>query len=975
VIRPRFNLVFLGLLAAWSLPGAEPVDFNRQIRPMLSANCFACHGPDEHARKAKLRLDNFAGAREVVQSGELVKRITTADEDDVMPPPKSGNRLSAREIDLLKQWVREGAKYSVHWAFTEVKRPEPPKIKQRGWAKNEIDRFVLARLEQAKLKPEGEAERRTLIRRLSLDLMGLPPTRQEVTEFLADRSPKAYENLVDRLLASKRYGEHWARMWLDLARYADTKGYEKDQARTMWRYRDWVIDAFNADMRYDEFTRLQLAGDLLPGATEEQILATAFHRSTMTNDEGGTDDEEFRTIAVKDRVDTTAQVWMGLTMGCAKCHTHKYDPITQHEYYSFYALFNQTEDADRGDDSPTAPMPTAAQRAEKQRIEARLKDWEEKFWQPIEGLKEKQIAWEKRLVANGSWRSLALVSGSGVGGTELKAGEQGVITAAGAHPETETNILKFAAPSGRITALRMEILVPEGRKGPGRHAPDRNVVISEFEVPGIKLKNGRADFSQEEWHARQAVDGDFDKGWAFSPQQDRAHVILFDLETPQEISSEVTIKIAQRFPKLQLERFRILVSTNDPAGLKPEVILISEWAAIPEAKRTAADRKRLEEGFRKEFEPTASADQEIGKARAELKQVEAAIPKTPVMRELAAEKQRKNRVHQRGNFLEPGDEVAPGIPAAFGKIPAGAATNRLGVAQWLADAKNPLTARVAVNRAWARLFGNGLVETEEDFGLQGSVPTHPELLDWLAADFASHGSWKQLLKTLVMSATYRQSSEVAAPKLQRDPRNLLLSRAPRVRLSAEVVRDQALAAAGLLSSKMHGPSVMPPQPEGIWRAVYSGLKWRTAQGDDRHRRALYTFLRRTSPYPSLTTFDAGSGEVCLVRRIRTNTPLQALVTLNDPAFFEAAGALGSRMRAEGLVAGFEATLARPPAKAERRRLEKLLASARAEFKLNPGAALELVQEANRENQDARELAAWISVANVILNLDETLMRP
>jgi len=1004
-----FRLCFqlsAALVFTVSVFGAEsgPVNYSRDIRPILSANCFACHGADEQSRKAKLRLDTFQGAtfkKEDTQAivpghpeqSELIRRVTTSDLDDVMPPPKTGKKLSSTEVNLIKRWIHEGATYTKHWSFAELKRPNLPPVKNKSWCRNPIDNFILARLEKERLKPEAEADRRALIRRLSLDLTGLPPAPEEVNKFLVDKSPVAYEHLVDRLLTSKTFGEHWARMWLDLARYADTKGYEKDQPRTMWRYRDWVIDAYNADMPYDEFTREQLAGDLLPAATENQILATTFHRNTMTNEEGGTDDEEFRVLAVKDRIDTTAQVWMGLTMGCAKCHSHKYDPITQIEYYRFYALFNETEDADRGDEFPTVPMPTEEQKQRITELESRLSELTVDFAQFIPDLRGRQAAWEHTIANPSPWSPLHFSSGSGIGGSELSADGDNIITVSGPYPETETNIVNFTTPAGPVTALKLEVLQKDASKGLGRSEHDRNVVISEFALSfepasgqkeAVKLKTARADFSQSGWEAQKAIDGDDGTGWAFSPQQDRPHVILFELESPKDfIGGILSCTIVQKYPKLQLERFRLSFATNDPANLKPEFISLEELASLPESDRSQADKKRLEEVYRKQHEPTATIDKEITATKKQLKDLDESVAKTPIMRELPPEKRRVTHVHRRGNFLDPGDEVTPGLPEAFGTFLPGASTNRLGVAEWLVNTNNSLTPRVAVNRAWARIFGNGLVETEEDFGAQGSAPTHPELLDWLAVEFRDtrHWSWKQLLKTIVMSATYRQSAHQDTLKLKKDPRNLLLSRAPRFRLAAETIRDQALAVSGLLSPKLHGPSVMPPQPEGIWRAVYSGLKWETSLGEDGHRRALYTFWRRTSPYPSMTTFDAGSGEVCTVRRIRTNTPLQALVTLNDPAFVEAAGALARRMCLRSkheIDEGFELVLARPPRNAERSRLMKLYESTQHQFAAHPDAAKELLNDAHvspSSADDAPDLAAWTTVANVLLNLDETLTRP
>jgi hypothetical protein len=754
----------------------QRVIYSSDVRPILAANCFACHGADETTREADLRLDRTEYAvlvrddRAAVvpgdsKSSEVYRRMVTDDPDTRMPPPDSGHELTGEQIELLRRWIDEGAEYSQHWAFVKPQQAELPPLKSTAWPRNAIDHFILAKLQQHDLSPAQEADRFMLIRRLSLDLIGLPPTLAEVDVFVNDSSPDAYENLVDGLLQSKRFGEHWSRMWLDLARYADTKGYEKDQPREIWRYRDWVISALNADMPYVQFTLEQLAGDLLPNATTDQQLATAFHRNTMTNDEGGTDNEEFRVAAVKDRVDTTVQVWMGLTMGCAKCHTHKYDPITTQEYYRFFAFFNQTEDADRADDAPRLATPTAEQRVARHELSRRLDEF-------------------------------------------------------------------------------------------------------------------RAD--------KNATEADRDK---------------------------------------QIKKL--------------------------EEKLAALDKQ---------------------------------IPKIPVMRELEPDRHRKTFIHVRGNFLERGDEVEPGVPAAFGTIPADAPKNRLGVARWLTHADNPLVARVAVNRIWAQLFGLGIVETEEDFGGQGDAPAHPDLLDWLAVEFRDSLSWsiKRLCKTIVMSSTYRQSSRVEPGKAETDPLNRLLSRGSRYRLPAETVRDQALAAAGLLSAKMFGPPVMPPQPPGIWQTTYSDLQWKTSEGEDRYRRALYTYWRRTSPYPSMLTFDAGSREVCQIRRIRTNTPLQALVTMNDTSFVEAAGglaastlAIASKDTGSRMAHAFRRVLVRPPAAHELTRLTEFYAATENHFETHPDAAEALLKAARvtaEERAASHELAAWTVVSNVLLNLDETLMR-
>jgi hypothetical protein len=748
------------------------LDYRRDIRPILAANCFPCHGQDEKKRQAGLRLDvpeaaygkSAEGHTAVVpgkpQSSALYMRIT-AKTALKMPPEKSGKRLTGEEIAVLTRWIAGGARYAPHWAFQKPRRPVAPNVKNARWTRNAIDFFILARLEREGLAPSPEADRYTLIRRLSLDLIGLPPTPQEGDAFAADRSPDAYEKLVDRLLASPRFGEKWARMWLDVARYADSAGYGSDPLRpNLWPYRDWVIHAFNTDLPYDRFLIEQIAGDLLPNPTQEQKVATAFHRNTMTNTEGGTDREEFRTAAVKDRSITTAQAVMGLTLGCAQCHSHKFDPITNREFYRFMAFFNQTEDNDQPDERPTMPLLSEAQQ-------------------------------------------------------------------------------------NRMAALKAEIATLE--------------------------------------------------------------------KTPP---------------------------------------------ATPEAK-AEMEKKR--------------------KALAEIKPTN-----LPVMKELPTEKRRPSHVLVLGNFLLKAEPVEPGVPAAFHKMPAGAPMNRLGLAQWLVSRDNPLTARVAVNRLWAQLFGTGIVETEEDFGQQGALPSHPELLDWLAVEFMDRG-WdiKGLLKLIVTSATYRQSSRVDPIVWERDPRNRLLSRYPRRRLAAENVRDQALALSGLLSDKIGGPSVFPPQPSGLWQAAFNGERnYPTSTGEDRYRRGLYTFWRRTVPPPSLATFDAPSREICTLRRIHTNTPLQALVTLNDPAYVEMAQAMGRRIVKEGgatvdsrIRYGLRLALSRPPRDAQTAPLRTLYAQEVARYRSDPEAARKLATDPLGPlpaGMDPAEMAAWTVLSNVLLNLDSVL---
>ena len=784
-------VVFTGLLLGSGAHSQNPpknapqpkVQFARDIQPLLSAHCLVCHGQDEKNRKGGLRLDQFATATKTLKSGsraivpgdagksELIARINSKDTDR-MPPPKNHKELNSSEKALLKRWIDEGAEYQSHWAFTAPNRPGLPAIKNKTWPRNAIDHFILARLEAEGLQPSDEADRYTLSRRVTMDLTGLPPTLEMVDRFVADKSPDAYEKLVDEVLALPSYGERWAQVWLDLARYADSNGYAEDQPRTIWRFRDWVIKAINSNMPYDRFTLEQIAGDMLPAATPDQILATAFHRNTLTNTEGGTDDEEFRTIAVVDRVNTTFQVWMGLTMGCAQCHSHKFDPISHEEYFQVFAIFNQSEDSDKSDNFPNL-MYLALDQAQKK------------------------------------------------------------------------------------TAL-------------------------EKELTGL----------QPEW------------------------IVNFSLGNVSELKD-----LARRMVAIKGEINRI--------------------QPIP----------------------------------------------TPIMRELPESKKRVTKIHIRGDWLNQGKEVKPGIPALFPPLPEGMTANRLALAKWLIDPRNPLTSRVTVNRYWEQIFGVGLVLTPEDFGLHSTLPNHPDLLDWLALEFQETMQWdvKKLLKLMVTSATYRQLTGVDPKLVERDPDNRLFARGPRFRASAETIRDQALFVSGLLSKKMYGPSVNPPQPKsGLSAAFGPGTDWTNSTGEDKYRRGLYTYWRRTTPYPSMVTFDAPSRTVCAVNRPRTNTPLQALVTLNDPVYVEAAQALARRLMNEGGMTaeerarhGFRLCLMRPPSDTETHRLVELFHKAQKEFAANPKEAQNLATDPLGPlppGMDASETAAWTVVCNVLLNLDEMLAK-
>ncbi|MBC7967709.1 MAG: PSD1 domain-containing protein [Fuerstia sp.] len=946
----------------------DAVRFGRDVLPILSTNCYACHGPDKAERKANLRFDIEADAKAEHDSGvpivpgkpndsTLIQRIESTDPDVLMPPPDSHKNLKPAQIETLRRWVAEGAEWGRHWSFEPVERPaiDVPA------GTSPIDVLVATTLARKGLTLRPAAQPHQLARRVWLDVVGVPPTIEAADAFAANPDDEAYEAMIDELLASPKFGEHWARMWMDLARYADTKGYEKDLGRTVWPYRDWLVNAINADMRLDQMTLDQLAGDLLPNSTNEQLVATAFHRNTMSNDEGGTDDEEFRTIAVKDRVDTTLQVWMGLTAGCAKCHTHKYDPISQAEYYSLYAILNQTQDADRPDDAPTQEIISPAVEEGRKRLAAKLADLKSQLEHADEAAARKEAD---------RWSFGTIEAATSANGATLKARDDGSIFVDGASTAEDVYVITLKIKSGRHTLVRIEALpekFADGQVGVGRNPRDPNFVLSELEVEllngtdsqPLKLASPRADFEQGGWPVTAALDGDTKTGWAVSPRQRERHLALIEFAEPLELVADAVLRFTLRQhygDSLTLRRFRISTIGEDAASVN-----------LPEA---SPEQRRLVD--------------EIAAANAELASVNSKAPKVPVMRAMNDDKLRTTHIHRRGNFLDPGDEVAAGLPAAFHKLPDNTPINRLALAQWLMSPENTLTPRVWANRIWARLFGIGIVETEEDFGALGALPTHPELLDWLAAEYRDNGwSLKRFLKTIVMSRTYRQSSAVTADLRSIDPRNELLSRGARFRLSAETVRDESLAVSGLLSDNMGGPPVMPPQPDGMWRSTYNGQKWINAEGEDRFRRALYTYLKRTTPYPSMTTFDGGSGEVCQIRRIRTNTPLQALVTLNDPVYLEAAGALARHMAfTQGSAAGkashgLRRALIRPVLEGESVPLTALQQDVQKSYSANSQGASSLIKSTRTTTPDGMtdaEFASWIVVANTILNLDEFLTR-
>jgi hypothetical protein len=928
--------------APWQRPAAAPLDFSRDIRPIFNQYCVACHGGVRQKNNVSFvyreeALGKGSSGRATIVPGspetsELIARVTSTDPEVRMPyhaPP-----LQPQQVALLRQWIREGAKWTDHWAFVAPKSQPLPAVKNASWPRQPMDRFILARLEQQGLQPSPEATRAELLRRVSFDLTGLPPTSQEQADFLADSTPGAYERQVDRLLASPHYGERWAALWLDLARYADSRGYEADHDRPVWPYRDWVIDAFNRNLSYEQFVTTQLAGDLLPHASLDDWVATTFQRLTPVNDEGGTDDEEYRLVAVMDRVATTWSVLNGLTMNCVQCHSHPYDPIRHAEYYKFLGFYNTSRDSDLPDDYPTLPVPKdGAQRSEVAQLVARRADLlraivasgrsleDQTQWQPLPiaaGMISEALALQRSLRVleaarlrganpNPDWqptpKELKKYYKDAVAGLHsdlARAREQsldvplasdgyGGLRSSGTIPLRSVYQVQAAAPALPITALRIES--PADNPALASHTPEDGFIVDRIGM-WIVAPSGREQRVAIRYFLPDAEDN-----------------LLAAVKPPLALSEPVDAQLgASGFaanPKLFRSRWVVAVPAQPltvPAGghLKLEFLHTNGIDFRPAPLRrirlyASADPRWSAPATQQNL--TAQLD-ELVKLEQRLEQ----LPhiKLPVMAEQSAFEQRHTLEFERGNFLNKiGPALQPDVPAIFPKLPAAAPRNRLTMAQWFFAAEQPLTARVAVNRYWEQLYGTGLVETLEDFGSAGQAPSHPELLDWLALHFQHDLHWdmKALLRELVTSATYRQSARSTAALTAKDPRNRLLAHGPQQRLSAEMVRDQALVASGLFNPALGGPPVKPPQPAGVWMSVYDDRVWDDAKGPDRYRRAIYTYLRRTALYPSFVTFDAADHVVSLPRRIVTNTPLQALVTLNDPVYQEASRALARRMLA------------------------------------------------------------------------------
>ena len=907
-------IIAIAIIAFTFTTSRQVIDFSTQVKPILNKNCITCHGGVRRQANfsllfrsdalAKTKSGKFAIIPGDPDHSEMIRRITLKDPEERMP--FKHEPLSEDQINILRRWIKQGAQWGDHWAYIPVKQEPIPKpeasffglipAKKIDWVKNDIDYFIYDKLQQQKLQPSAEADKATLLRRVSLDLTGLPPSENLRRQFLRDSQPNAYEVLVDSLLSSPRYGEHFTAMWLDLSRYADTKGYERDDSRQIWKYRDWLIKAFNSDKPYDEFLIDQLAGDLLPNATDDDFIATAFNRNTLTNDEGGTDNEEFRTAAVLDRVNTTWQALMGTTFSCVQCHSHPYDPFRHEDYYKFMAFFNDTRDEDTFDDYPLL---------RKYKSEDSVK-----LFNVINWLKQNTSQEEAKRVYI---------------------------------------FLKTWQPS--INSLQADKFV--------------NSALSDTKWLVFR-NNAMERLKQVDLEKRSELvyrySGYLEGGvWTIHLDEPDGTVLKTILVAKTKGWKITSVD----FPPGKGVHDLYFTYTNSNLKKPDDNGMLFDWFYFTNP---------LEGKDKKEYD-------EINRMFWEL--LDAPVTTTPIMMDNPPDMHRASYVFERGNWLVKGEAVQPDVPRSLNPFPKNAQRNRLGLAKWLTSKQNPLTARTMVNRLWEQLFGVGLVETLEDMGTQGATPTHRELLDYLAWNYMNTFNWstKKLLKEIVMSATYMQDAKVSKDNSEKDPNNKWYSRAPRVRLSAEQLRDQALAVSGLLSEKMYGPGVMPWQPAGIWKSPYNGLAWTKSEGEDQYRRSLYTYWKRSAPYPSMMTFDAASREVCTARRIRTNTPLQALVTLNDSVYLEASRHFAYRMQDETksknandwIGKGYEIAMLKPVTQSKLKALAILYEKAYTQFKNDKEKTADMVGDKDGQHNNSGT-AALIVVAGAILNLDELITK-
>jgi mono/diheme cytochrome c family protein len=1043
------------------------VDFTRDVRPILADRCYTCHGPDEQARTTELRLDRresaFAdlgdGRRALVAgetaTSELVRRITNDDPDERMPPPDAKRQLTPEQIETLVKWVEQGAAWDEHWSLVPPQRPEFPAVRNRAWPINGIDWFVLARLEREGLAPSPAAAKETLLRRVTLDLTGLPPTLAELDAFLADESPRAYEHVVDRLLQSPRYGEHMALPWLDAARYADSNGYQGEMTRTLWPWRDWVVQALNDNMPFDQFTIEQLAGDLLPEPTRAQLVATGFHRNHMLNGEGGRIAEESRVDYVVDRVNTTATTWLGLTIACCQCHDHKYDPFPQTDFYRLYAYFNSIDESGavdaNGNARPVLPLPTAEQEDRERELVAALDEAKTRLAAVTSA--EHRARWEERTRAalvdpnrKPYWQPLAPRELASQNGQTLELQEDGAVFVSGANPEKDNYTLVYETDAERITGLRLDVLKHDSFTDGGLARSDSgNFVLTEFEVVtfrrgpagrasdvdvektspatdarpagprmNVKIASAEADFEQGGLPVKAAFDGNPNTGWAVHKpgdmKHDRAAVFVFAEPLAGGAGTVLEVRLKHESPHKHhnIGRFRISLTTEPApklAGSNELPANVIAALSTAEGDRNDEQKKAVDEQFRKSDADAASAQEKVNEAGKTLNDFRNSFLKTMVMRDLS--QPRETYRLKRGVWNDPdrSELLAPGVPGVLPMLPEDAPANRLALARWLVSGENPLTARVIVNRFWQQFFGMGLVKTAEDFGTQGEPPSHPDLLDWLAVEFAEgplesslqaasrdgtlkrepQRPWdmKGLVRLIVTSATYRQSSVVRPELVERDPENRLLARGPRLRLTAQAIRDQALYVSGLLVEKVGGPPVKPYQPDGVWQDLTLGkISYQQDHGDDLYRRSLYTFWRR-SVAPTML-FDVPSRQVCVVKQTRTNTPLHALTLLNDVTYVEAARKLAERVHKDGgttpeerVAHALRLVTCRRPTGREVNSLVAVLERLRERYAREPQAAAELLKIGETPadpSLPAVELAAYAGVMNVVLNLDEVVTK-
>jgi hypothetical protein len=994
------------------LPATGKVDFVRDVQPILAQNCYECHSARKH--ESQLRWDNKQIAMEGGEHGpdiipgkssdsRVIQLVAGLVPDLIMP--QRGDRLTAQQIGLLRAWIDQGASWpdsaSVkavdprhHWAYKAPVRPPVPSVKNKHWARNPIDYFVLARLEAEKLRPSPEADRPTLLRRLSLDLTGLPPTLPEINDFVSDRSPAAYEKQVERLLASPHYGECWARHWLDVARYADSNGYEKDLSRSIWPYRDWVIDAYNRNLPFDQFAVDQLAGDLLPNATLQDKVATGFLRNSMLNEEGGIDPEQFRNEGIIERMDVLGKSFLGLTLNCCQCHNHKYEPISQKEYYQLFAFLNN-------DDEPEMEVPDKPAQAKREAIEHNIAAIEDQLMAQYDDLPQKMEAWEKDMRAmEGTWTVLEPMAYYASVGTKFNKLDDNSLLATGSNPGVSEYTVMARTSLKGITGFRLEALADPNLPfyGPGR-AGNGNFVLTEFSVDAspdkpnaatnaVPLQNATADFSQPGFPVAAAIDGIITNktGWATEDlpgRRNRSRQAVFETKDAVGFDGGTVFKFTLNHSyggEHTLGRFRLSVTTAPhPLRADPLNSHARELLAVSREKRTLAQQRELFEYYR-------ATDPRMAEANKKIDDEQRQWPGAPTTLVLAArDHPRPTHIFIRGDWQKPGALVTPGVPSILPPLPKDAPRNRLTLARWMVDKRNPTVARVIVNRIWQEYFGRGLVATAEDFGTQGDPPTHPQLLDWLACEFMDSG-WdvKHIQRLIAESAAYRQSSIVTPPMLERDPANQLLARGPRVRVDAEIIRDIALSAGGLLDSQIGGPPVYPPIPDGVLTLGYGApMPWET-KPRDRYRRAMYTFVKRSVPYPSLQVFDAPTGESPCPRRIPSDTPLQALTTLNDPVFVEAAQALAMRVWEHGgkddrtrINYAFELCTGRKPQPTEVATLSSLLRDEDDFFENRTVRAVQVASpdmKSPPQDVNLEKVAAWTMVTRVLLNLDETITK-